>query len=350
MEGINLLLKSVGIGKSGSLHASAMVQPANLPLKLDGSFGPMKENLDLPSIDFTVSAGKTDVAVKGSILEGETNLAITSPAIDTADLPVALPLKKPVQATDLRISIEAKDKRVRLSNFSLNLFNGQITGQAGVATASKPSTFDGKFRLQGIQLQPVMEAVGTDKVSVSGTASADFDFRGKGFSMAELSDSLAGTGRIEAKDGKIVGVNFLKEAFRLLSLAGIKHNMTDTAVFSIIESDLTVKSGNITLERSRIDSKDFQGSVTGNIGFDQMLNLKAKLSLSEELSRQIGGSNIAKAVTTGNRVTVPMIITGTLSNPAYALDTKAISAKAKERVNKEVKDKVRKLFKKLENR
>ena len=71
-------------------------------------------------------------------------------------------------------------------------------------------------------------------------------------------------------------------------------------------------------------------------------------TLSEELSRQIIRSSVAKIAATGNRVTVPMIITGTLSAPVYALDTKALNSKVKEQINKQVKEKVRKLFKELE--
>ena len=355
MEDINLLLKSVGIGKSGSLHASAIARPVNLPLNLDGSFGPLKENLDMPSINLAVSFGKTDLAVKGSVLEGKTNLTITSPLINTADLPMAAPFKKPVQANDLKIAVEAKDQRVRVPDFSLNLFGGQITGQADVDTGSKSLPFSKKIQVQGIQLKQVMEAVGTDKVSVSGTAAANFDIRGAGFSMAELTDSLTGTGHIEAKDGKIEGIDLLKEAFRLLRLAGIQHDITDVEAFSTFESDMSVKHGVITVEHTRMDSKDFQATATGTIGFDQKLNLKTVLSLSEKLSRQINGgtgasTNITRAITTGNRVTVPMIIGGTLSAPSYALDTQAISSKARERVNKELKGKVRQLFKDLENR
>jgi AsmA protein len=352
LEKLDLFLKSVGFGKTADLHLAAVAQPMSLPVKSDGTIGPVKENLDLQSINLAISIGKTALNIKGNMQGGNLNLVIAAPVINTADLPMTLPLKKPVQATDLKIAVEADSQRVLLPNYSLNLFGGQITGKAEVDTGSKSLPFSKKIQVQGIQLKQVMEAVGTDKVSVSGTAEANFDMRGAGFSMAELTDSLTGSGHIEAKDGKIEGIDLLEEAFKLLSLAGIRHDITNAAVFSIIESDMSVKHGVITVERSRMDSKDFQATATGTVGFDQKLNLKARLSLSEELSRQVNrsGGNITKAVTTGNRVVVPMIIGGTLSAPVYALDTSAISAKARERVNKEVKEKVRQLFKELENR
>jgi len=350
LQQLDLLLKSVGLGKTADLHLTGVIRPINLPAKMDGSLGPFNENLDIPSINLEIFLGKTALTVKGSVQGGDAKLAITSPVINTADLPAALPLKKPVQATSLQIGVEAKDQHVRLSNFSLNVFGGQITGQAEVTTGPKSPPFDGKVRVQGLQLKPVMEAVGTDKVSISGTAAAQLDLNGLGFSMGELTDSLTGTGHIEARDGKIEGINLLKEAFTLLGQAGIRHDITDATTFSIIESDMAVKRGIITVERFRMDGKDFQATATGTVGFDQTLNLKTKLSLSEDLSRQVVRStNVAKIATAGNRVMLPMIIGGTLSAPAYALDTKAMGARVREQVKKQVKEKVRELFKDFKN-
>ena len=49
-------------------------------------------------------------------------------------------------------------------------------------------------------------------------------------------------------------------------------------------------------------------------------------------------------------LTMIVLMAGTLSAPSYALDIGAISAKARERLNKEVQGKVRQLFKDLKNR
>jgi AsmA protein len=350
LQELNLVLKSVGLGKTADLHLTAVVQPVNLPVKLDGNIGPVKENLDLPSINLAVSVGKTVLNVKGSMRGGDVNLVITAPVINTADLPVALPLKKPVQANDLKIAMEARYQLVQVSNLSLDLFGGQISGQGEVTTGSNSPPFDGKIRMQGLQLKPVMETVDTGKVSISGTAAAQLDVHGLGFSMSDLTDSLTGTGHIEAKDGKIEGINLLKEAFSLLRLTGIKHDITDATAFSTIESDMTIKRGIITVERLRMDSNDFEAIATGTVGFDQKLDLKTKLSLSQELSRQISGSNVAKIATTGNRITVPMFITGTLSAPVYVLDTQAIGGKVQEQVEKQVKEKIRQFLKDLKSR
>jgi AsmA protein len=68
---------------------------------------PLKEGLpplelaEIPDLNLAVVMGNSVVQVKGSVLGGHANLTASSARINTADLPVALPLKKPVEIMDL---------------------------------------------------------------------------------------------------------------------------------------------------------------------------------------------------------------------------------------------------------
>lgn len=348
LQQLDFLIKSVDLGQTASLHLAAVMQPLNLPIRLGGSIGPItiKEKLDIQNINLLIILAKTAVAVKGNAVGGGIKLAVTSPVVNTASLPMVLPLKKSLEAKDLEIAVEVKDPQVQLSNFSFNLFGGQLNLKGEFTTGSKAPPFDGKLRIQKLPLGPVLEALGTGKVSISGTAAAELSLHGRGFSMLGLTNALEGNGHLVVQDGRIEGVNLLKEAFTLLRLVGVKHDITNATAFSAIESNITIKHGIITVERLQMDGQDFQATATGTAGFDQKLNFKAKLSLSEELSRQIGSSaSVAKIAMTGNRITVPMLITGTVSAPAYALDTEAMGAKVQEQVKKKAKEKVRELLK-----
>src|SRR5205823_10896199 len=197
-----------------------------------GACGPLKETFDLETIDLTIMLGKTPVAVKGSDLGGDLKLAITSAAINTAELPMALPLKKPIEVKNLKIAAEVQGPHTKLENLSLDVFGGQVVAKGDLTTGAKSPPFDGKVAVQGLQLGPVMEAVGTEKVSISGTAATDLGLRGAGFSMPELTDALQGTGHLVVKDGKIEGVNLLKEAFALLKAVGIRQDIANATVLS----------------------------------------------------------------------------------------------------------------------
>jgi len=346
LQNIEVLLKDIGLGKTPTIHVAASVQPQNLPITIDGKAGPLKESLDIAMIDLVIGLGKIALSVKGNAIGGDLKVAVTAPSINTADLPVALPLKKPVEAKELKLTAELKGPQARLQSLSLNLFGGQLTARGGLTYGSPSPPFDGNVELHGIQLGPVMDAVGTDKVSISGIAALDLSLRGAGLALPDLAKTLEGPGRFQIKEGKIEGVNLLKEATALLKVIGVAPDAGDNTVFSTIEGNLAIEKGVITIERLLMDSHDFQATATGTLGFDKTLNLKATLNLSEALSNRIAGAfPTAKFAMAGGRLSVPMVITGTTQAPSYGLDTKAVAAKAQEQVREQVKEKLGELLK-----
>jgi AsmA protein len=417
-----VLLKSVHLGETSTLHLAATVQPYNIPVKLDGSFGPLVETLDLKQFAFDLGLGKIAIALKGSVVGGNLDatltsplinsadvpvalpltkpvivknfhvtakaksplpqgvppleladvtdlgldvvlgnsilnvkgtvaggrakINITSPVINTADVPVALPFKKPVDIKDLQIAAELKGQEARVNNLSFHLFGGHAKAQAGMTLDPATPPFNGKVVVQGLQLGPALAALGSDQVSISGTAGMDFAMGGRGFSMPDLTKTLEGVGHMAVKDGKIEGVNLIQEALSLLQIIGLSTDNVRATAFSTIETDLTIKGGIINVQRLLMDSHDFQATGGGTVGFDQILNLKVKLNLSQALSQKITGpSPAARLALAGGRLNVPLLITGTVQAPSYGLDSKALTGKVQEQVKEKIKDAVGDLLK-----
>lgn len=419
---LEVLLKSVHLGETPTLHLAATVQPYNIPMKLDGSFGPLVETLDLKQFAFDLGLGKIAMALKGSVVGGNLDATLTSPLINSADLPVALPLtkpvivknfhvtakaksplpqgvpileladvtdlgldvvlgnsvlnvkgsvaggrakinitspvintsdmpvalpfKKPVDIKDLQIASELKGQEARVNNLSFQLFGGHAKAQAGMTLDPATPPFNGKVVVQGLQLGPALAALGSDQVSISGTAGMDFAIGGRGFSLPDLTKALEGVGHLAVKDGKIEGVNLMQEALSLLQIIGLSANNVRATAFSTIETDLAIKEGIINVQRLLMDSHDFQATGEGTVGFDQRLNLKVKLNLSQTLSQEITGSSpAARLVLTGGRLNVPLLITGTVQAPSYGLDSKALTGKVQEQVKEKVKEAIGELLK-----
>jgi AsmA protein len=316
-----------------------LVADAKYPLKEGIS---PQEAVNVHALGLALVFGNSVVDLKGSALNGDIVLTATSSAINTADLPMAVPLKKPVEVKNLLVAAGLKGKQARLDNLLLTVFGGQVKSSGALTLDTKPFPFAGRVSLQGIQLGPALDAVGVDTVSISGTAATELDLRGRGFSLPELTQALEGTGHLVVRDGKIEGINVLKEVFALLKAAGVKQDVSNATVFSKIESNLSVKSGVLNVARLLIDSQDFQAAGGGTIGFDQTLNFKATVSLSEDLSLSVGGrSPVGRRAMTKGRFSVPIVITGTAKEPSFALDTAAVGAQ----VIKEVTETVNELFK-----
>jgi AsmA protein len=346
LQDIELLLQSVRLGQSPRLHVGMLVQPFNLPVRLDGTFGPLKESADIDALNLQLGLGKTDFTIAGKTVGQNATVNISAPVINTANLPMTLPLNKPVDIKDLRIAAEVTGQEAKLNALSFQLFDGQVKGQGKLIAGSDAPPFTSTLTIQGLQLGPALNAVAAAQVSISGTAGADLALQGRGFSMPDLTKTLEGTSRFAVKDGTIEGVNLLQEAISILKVAGISLDNAKATVFSTIETDLAIKEGIINVQRLLMDSHDFQATGEGTVGFDQTLNLKVKLSLSQALSQKITVSSpAARLALAGGRVNVPLLITGTVQAPLYGLDSKALTGRVQGQVKEKVKEALGDLFK-----
>ena len=293
---------------------------------------------EIPTLGLTVALGSSRVEVKGSILGGLAKVTATSKLVNTADLPIAVPLKKPVEIKDLQASAEMKGQEARLTNLTLQVFGGFLRTQGTLGLGTPIPPFTGTVALQGLQVGPALQAVGTDQISLSGTANAELAVSGRGFTHPDLVKALAGTGRISVRDGKLEGINLLQQAAMLLKVVGVSLDNVKATAFSTIESDIVIKQGLIGLQRVLMDSHDFQATGGGTIGLDQSLDMKLNLNLSQALSQKIAaGSPIAKVAMSNGRLSLPLVITGSTQAPSYGLDTKMFAGKVQEQVKEKVK-------------
>ena len=346
LQNIEILLQSVGLGQTPRLRVGMLVQPLNLPVKLDGKFGPLKESTDIDAMNFQLTLGKIDLTITGKTVGRNTSLSISAPLINTANMPVTLPLQKPVDVTDLQIATEIQGQDLLFQNISFQLFDGQLAAEGRITSGSETPPFTGKMTIQGMQLVPALNALATTQVSISGTAGANLSVRGRGFSMPDLTKSLEGTGHMVVKDGKIEGVNLLQEAISILKVVDISLENAKATVFSTIETDIAINQGTIYIQRLLMDSHDFQATGGGTIGFDQTLSLVVNLNLSQDLSRKIAGSSPAASLAMKeDRLSLPLVITGTAQAPLYGLDMKNLTGKVQEEVQKKVEEAVGGLLK-----
>ncbi len=346
LQDMELLLQSVRLGQSPTLHAGLLLQPMNLPVTLDGTFGPLKETTDIDAIDLQLSLGKTDFTITGKTVERNAILNISAPIVNTADLPVPLPLQHPVDIKTLQIAVQVQGQNVLLQKLSFQLFDGQVVAEGRVTSGSETPPFSAKATIQGIQLAPALNAIARVPLSISGMAGANLDVQGRGFSMPDLTKSLAGTGHVAVKDGTIEGVNLLEEALSLLKVVGISLDNAKATAFSTIETDLAIQEGIIQVQRLMMDSHDFQATGGGTIGFDQTLNLTMHLKLSQDLSQKIANASpLAKLAMENGRVSLPLMITGTTQTPSYGLEMKGLTGNVQKQVQKKIEEAVGGLLK-----
>ena len=411
---LEVLLRSVHLGEIPTLHLAATLQPYNIPVRLDGSGGPLVNMFDLKQFMFDLGLGNIAMVLKGSLVGGNLaatltaplikssdlpialpltkpvqikdfhamvkaqyplppggsaeqlvdihdlgfavamgqslltvqghgtggrlTITVTAPSINTADLPTELSLKKPVEITALQLSAELKGQDVRVNNLSLQLFGGTIKAIGGMTVGSLAPPFNGKVTVEGLQLGPALDALGSSQISASGTAGLELAVSGRGFSMSDLTKALEATGHIGVSQGKIEGVNLIQEAVARLNVPGLTLDSLKATVFSTAETDLAVKDGIVNIQRLLMESHDFQATGGGTVGFDQSLNLKLALNLSPSLSQKIAGALPATRLAfAGGRLNVPVTITGTTQSPSYGVDLHVLTGRVQGQVKAQLK-------------
>lgn len=411
---LEVLLKSVHLGETPTLHLAATLLPDNIPLTIDGSFGPLVDLRDVKQFGFDLGLGKMAMALKGRVVDGNLMATVTIPQINSSDLPMAVPLTKPVQIQDVHVTVKASypgpqgvpaeelveiqdlgmtlamgqsllavtghgtgshftvgvaapslntadlpvelslrkpleikavqlsaefmGRDIRVNNLSMQLFGGTVKAIGLVTAGGLAPPFHGKVTVEGLQLGPALEALGSSQISASGTAGFELAVSGRGFALPDLAKALEATGHIGISQGRIEGVNLIQEAVTRLHVPGLTLDNPKATVFSTAETDLVVKDGIINIQRLLMDSHDFQATGGGTVGFDQSLNLKFALQLSEPLSQKIVRSlSVTRLALAGGRLNVPVTIAGTTQAPSYGVDVNALTGKVQSQVKEQLK-------------
>ncbi|MEJ2232240.1 MAG: AsmA-like C-terminal region-containing protein, partial [Nitrospirales bacterium] len=144
--------------------AKGMVMPYRLPLEMNGRFGPLQANLDVPMIDVVGRLGKVEATARGKVMNGGLDLDVQIPAVSMDDLPMGLALAKPVALNRIQARLTAPlfpnerlgvSSEVRIDPLSLDLkFGGSTIHLSGKGTPSRlhlagesPSVFSEDFPL-----------------------------------------------------------------------------------------------------------------------------------------------------------------------------------------------------------
>jgi AsmA protein len=322
----------------------------NLHLSARAKYPPKEAGRPLELADVTdfgvvVAMGNSTADINGTLKGGLAKATIVSKDFSTDDLPIAVPLKKAVRITGLQAAVEGTMQEARVNNLAFEVFNGSVKGQGSMGLGSVAPPFQAKLAADGLKLEPMVAAAGFKPLSASGTAAANLNVRGRGLSMPDLTKALEGTGAVTLTNGSLQGLKLMQEVAALLKVVGLPPEEIKATVFSSINGNFAVRQGLVTVQRLLIDSHDFQATGNGTIGLDQSVHLRVNMNLSPSLSRRIAtASPIAQVALSEGRLSVPLLIGGTLQSPSYGLDTKTFAGKVQDQAKRKAKEAVEDLL------
>jgi AsmA protein len=245
---------------------------------------------------------------------------------------------------ELKAQVRAADGRAQLAPHSAKLYEGTLEG--ALTLAAKGNRVSLKESLAGISIGPLVKDL-MERDAVEGKGDVAVDLSAAGPTVNAMKRSLAGTARVELRDGALKGIN-LTEALRKTRAAfgskSAEQQSADTAQrtdFSAMRASFVIKDG-----VARNDDLDVRAPLVrvGGVGEIDVgrsqLNYVAKASVVATAKGQ-GGADLEHL----SGLTIPVKLTGSFDAPKYEIDYRAIAsgaAKAKlEEKKAEVKEKAK---------
>jgi len=112
---------------------------------------------------------------------------------------------KNIRTANMRLELHAAGGRLEVNPLTADLYGGHATGSLSLAV-SNPMRLAVRQKLAGINLGPLLkDATGNDRIEGKGNVQLDVSATGGDFS--QMKKTLAGTARLELRDGAVRGVN-----------------------------------------------------------------------------------------------------------------------------------------------
>jgi AsmA protein len=234
-----------------------------------------------------------------------------------------------LQASDVRADLQAAGGRLAVDPISAKLYQGSLTGSAALVAASPPR-FAMRQTLTDVQLGPLLKGL-TGKDPVEGRGRLALDVTTQGALVSTLKKGLAGTARVELRDGAVRGIDL----GRIVSIAGGSGTGSgaDKTAFSQLDATFRI-AGGVARNDDLLGVSPLM-RVTGggeiDIGNDR-LDYLLKAEITGPVSRLQGK-------------TVPVRLRGPFNAIGYSVDVGSVAKEAlKERLEKGLGDKLKGLF------
>ena len=230
---------------------------------------------------------------------------------------------------NFRTSVSMEAQVVTIESVSLHAFGGSVQGKGRYAFQQTPPQFALTSQVRDLNLTELFHsALTTAPQHIQGQANLDLTLSGSGQGWEELKPSLQGQGQAEVRQGALLNVNIAEgvlsgvtglPGLSLLVSPRIRERYpeifaTQNTEFNELRSTFTFSNGKMNIDDLRIAAADYTMQGTGWLDFDQTLDLRAQLILSQKLSTDIANDVQAARyiVNEQKRLEIPFALAGTL--------------------------------------
>jgi uncharacterized protein involved in outer membrane biogenesis len=311
-------------------HIQAHLIAALVPNK---KLAPSSE-VRIDPLTLNLQLGGSTIHLTGKGHPGRLHLVGESPAIFSQDFSPALSVQHPFSVEQIRVETVVQGARVDLVSLNGRAFQGSLKAHGKWDGALPAPQFSFKGNFQQFALEPIMEAVRSSSLSLTGTGELSWSFVGA--LPPSGHPNMNGPVRLRIQNGQLVGFDLVAAIEDALQLSGLLGESTGVTKFSLIDIKADLEEAGLAIRQLTLEAPDFSLQGAGNIGFaDRSLKLQGNLAISPAISdRIIRQFPLAKVVRQQGQLVLPLKVKGTLQKPVLQLDTRSFGNQLQKNVER----------------
>jgi hypothetical protein len=290
----------------------------------------------------------------GEVVIDSTTTTIPLPDI-TASGTVAIDtvIYSNIEFTNIKGKLGVKERKIRCYDVTGNVYTGKVTGETTVDLSDfNDPKYTGQFKANQIEADDFISRFSKFGGYLFGKINMDGNYSAAGWNPdAFLSTlSLKSIGTLNEAQLKTTGT--LNQALtQLASQTG--ETISENQVLKDLWTNIRVEKGRVYLDDLKsVVGKIGELSIAGSYGFDNTLEYKGSILLTEEMTSKLaaqGGllGNLIKLSTANTkRLAVPVVVDGTTESPNFRIDLSAMQQQPAQDLKDKAKDALKGLFNK----
>jgi AsmA protein len=231
----------------------------------------------------------------------------------------ALTVKR-IKLENVKAELKLDGGKLEVSPHTATLYGGTL---AGTLTAdANGNTIHVKETAQNVALGALLHDAARKDV-LDGRGNVSLDLQTAGGTEIALKKALAGSARVEMKDGAIKGVNLADSARNVKSALGAKQSKPDASQktdFSEMSASFKIAGGVAHNDDLKAASPFLRLGGAGNLDIgNNTIDYLAKATLAATTKGQ-GGRDVSNVA----GITIPVKLSGALDNPSWTVDYSAL--------------------------
>ena len=248
-----------------------------------------------------------------------------------------------LKLADLNAQIDAANGRVAVAPHSAKGYEGAIAGEL-VADANKNQVVL-KEKLTGIAVGPILRDF-AQQDRLEGKGDVVLDVTTAGATVNQMKRALAGTAKVQLRDGAVKGINVAEQIRRAKAMFGgggaaqgeTAADKTQKTDFSELNASFTIKGGVAHNEDLEMKSPLLRIGGAGDVDIgNSKLDYLAKASVVATTKGQ-GGQDLESL----RGLTIPVRLTGPFDDLKYDVNYRAVAGDAaKSKVGEKIKERLK---------